>query len=108
LEYLLAPGDAKLEQHALALSGEVRSRLAALGLPVMTPDAPERRAGNVCFSTPQAELIRKELEAQGVLVSGDSGRVRISTHLYNDSDDVERGMAALARVVAEKVSSAAS
>jgi selenocysteine lyase/cysteine desulfurase len=97
LEYLLALGDAQLERQAVSLSAEVRSRLVGLGLDVMTPEPADRRAGNVCFKTAEAEKIRQVLEAEGVLVSGDSGRVRVSTHLYNDSADVERGMSALAR-----------
>ncbi len=99
LDYLLAVGDAAIERHVLALSGEVRRRLAALGVPLMTPEAPERRAGNIAFSAANAAEIRKALEAQGVLVTGEDGRVRISVHLYNDLEDVERGLAALAGVL---------
>ena len=99
LDYLLALGDGAVERHALALSGEVRQRLAALTLPLMTPEAPERRAGNVCFETPEAPRLREALEAEGVLVSGEDGRVRLSTHLYNDLADVERAVAALERLL---------
>ena len=39
-----------------------------LGLEVTTPDQPSERAGNVCFATTKAPVIRKELETRGVLV----------------------------------------
>jgi selenocysteine lyase/cysteine desulfurase len=99
LAYLARFEPVAIERHVLALSGELRSRLAALGLPLMTPAEPERRAGNICFASERAHEVRRALEAEGVLVSGEDGRVRISTHLYNDLDDVRRGVEALARAL---------
>jgi selenocysteine lyase/cysteine desulfurase len=36
---------------------------------------------------------------QGVLIWGDSGRVRVSFHAYNDQADIERFLAALDEVM---------
>lgn len=99
LEYLLSYGIEAIERHVVALNGELRWRVAELGLPVMTPEEPAQRAGNVSFSADDAPRIRAALEAEGVLVTGEDGRVRISTHLYNDLADVERGVEVLAKVV---------
>ena len=101
LEYLSRLSAATVEAHDLDLSGQVRDGLLDLGLEVTTPDAPQERAGNTCFATTKALQIRQALEARRVLVTGEDERVRISTHLYNDSDDIEQALAALSEVLQE-------
>jgi selenocysteine lyase/cysteine desulfurase len=82
--------------HAVALSGRLRAGLVQLGLKVFTPEAPERRAGNVSFAADDAVAVAEALRAAGVLIlAGGRGWNRISVHLYNGSDDVERCVAAL-------------
>ena len=69
-----------------------------------TPADPAFRAGNNCFWTPDPEGIADRLlREHQVLVSGYSGRIRISTHLYNDAEDVDRLFAALEQVMGASV-----
>lgn len=98
LDHLLGIGIERIERHALELSGTVRAAVKALGFELMTPQEDVQRAGNVCFMTENLEPIIRELERQQVLIWGayaGFGRLRISTHLFNDSEDVERCIAAL-------------
>lgn len=98
LDRLLEIGIDNIESHALDLSGRLRTALDQLGFELMTPAPDEQRAGNVSFLADGLESIRAQLEQRQVLVWGayaGFGRLRISTHLYNDSDDVERCIAAL-------------
>jgi selenocysteine lyase/cysteine desulfurase len=98
LERILQIGIEAIERHALALSGQIYQAVEALGFELMTPREDARRAGNVCFMAGDLETIRQSLERRQVLVWGayaGFGRLRISTHLYNDSADVERCIAAL-------------
>ena len=98
LDYLLDIGIEKIEAHALSLSGTILEAVASLGFEVMTPKDDIHRAGNVCFMTENLEPIKDELEHQQVLIWGayaGFGRLRISTHLYNDSRDAERCISAL-------------
>lgn len=98
LDYLLRIGIERIERHALELSGVIYAAVKALGFELMTPHEDAQRAGNVCFMTDNLEPIKQELERQQVLIWGayaGFGRLRISTHLYNDSEDVERCIAAL-------------
>jgi cysteine desulfurase/selenocysteine lyase len=98
LDHILNTGIDAIEQHALTLSGMVYEAVESLGFELMTPFEDLHRAGNVCFMAENIEIIRQQLERQQILIWGayaGFGRLRISTHLYNDSDDVERCIAAL-------------
>ncbi len=98
LDYLLDIGIEKIEAHALSLSGIILEAVASLGFEMMTPKDDIHRAGNVCFMTENLEPIKNELERRQVLIWGayaGFGRLRISTHLYNDSQDAERCISAL-------------
>ena len=87
-----------VEAHVLALGGELRRGLVKLGLPVLTPEAPEARAGNIVFATDRSPELERALRAAGVLTWSGDGRLRISVHGYNDEGDVARALDALARL----------
>jgi len=98
LDHILATGIEKIEQHALTLSADIYRAVDALGFELMTPEQDTQRAGNVCFLASNLEGIRQELEQRRVLVWGayaGFGRIRVSSHLYNDSADVGRFIEAL-------------
>jgi len=100
LDWILKIGIDAIEQHALGLSGTIFQAVESLGFELMTPSEDSQRAGNVCFMAENLERIRQVLEQQRIFIWGGYagfGRLRISTHLYNDSADVERCIAALAR-----------
>jgi selenocysteine lyase/cysteine desulfurase len=89
-----------VEAHVLALGGTLRSGLVKLGLPVLTPEAPEERAGNIVFASDRCFDVERELRGAGVLVWAGDGRVRLSVHAYNDEVDVARALEALGSLVA--------
>lgn len=102
LKYLLELGETAIHQHALALSKTVREGLDKLGLELMTPAQDARRSGNVSFMVPDVGALRTSLAERGVLVwgaYGDFGRIRVSTHVHNDSDDVEKFLTAMKEIV---------
>ena len=78
---------------AVMLSGAV-----ALGYEMMTPYSAAERAGNVCFMANDIPALAAALERENVLIWGayqGVGRVRISCHLYNDQDDIDRCLRAM-------------
>jgi cysteine desulfurase / selenocysteine lyase len=82
-------------EYVVDLSGELRSGLVERGFPVITPEPREERAGNVCFLDPDAKGLADRLARRGVLVWGGEGRIRVSTHVYNDRADVRRFLEAM-------------
>jgi len=92
-------GMAQTEAHALELGGELRSRLARLGLPLLTPASPKARAGNICFATERSEEIEAALRAVGVLTWAGDGRLRLSVHAYNDEQDIHRAVEGLSQIL---------
>lgn len=83
-------GVERLERHALALGGRLRQQLAELGLPLMTPADPARRAGIVAWADPDCAATARRLAEQGIAVSGSSGRIRAAIHLYTSAAEVDR------------------
>ena len=101
LDRLMEVGIGRIEAHALELSGRIHDALTELGYGMMTPRDDRQRAGNVCFLADDLERLRGELEHRQVLIWGayaGFGRLRASTHLYNDSTDVDRFIEAMRHV----------
>lgn len=95
-------GPDAIETHALLLSGKIHDGLRELGWQVMTPRQPAERAGNICFIAPDIDAVTTRLAENNVLIWGGYGgvtRVRVSAHLYNDEQDVERFLDVLGGVV---------
>ena len=84
-----------------ALTGRLIDGLTERGAKLLTPRDPKRRAGTVTARFPgrDGEGIAAELTRQGVIVSPRVGSTRFSMHFYNSSDDVDRALAALDRVL---------
>ncbi len=99
LERLAMLPAAKVEEHALCLGGIVREGLARRGWTLMTPESPRERAGSICYAVPNAAEVAADLAAKGILVWGSERRIRVSCHVYNSSDDVERFLSALDELV---------
>jgi len=95
LDYLERLGPANIERHVLGLGDELWHGLRALDLPLLTPEPPAARAGNICFAADAPEHLEEHLRRVGVLVWGSEGRIRMSLHVYNDSADVARALRAV-------------
>tara|TARA_Y100000588_G_scaffold97414_2_gene105738 strand:- start:39018 stop:39917 length:900 start_codon:yes stop_codon:yes gene_type:complete len=95
LEALLSLGRERTQTHDRALAEQTHRGLRDLGYTVISPDEDDRRSGNTCFLTEDAEGLTAELARRKVLVWGEFGRVRVSTHVHNGSEDVDRLFAAL-------------
>ena len=95
LDRLARVGVERTEAYVLALGGVLREGLVKLGLPVLTPEPAEARAGNLVFTAERPVEVEARLREAGVIVWASDGRVRLSVHAYNDEADVARALAAL-------------
>ena len=87
----------EVAEHNGQLAGHLIDGLTERGAKLLTPRDPKRRAGAVTARFPgrDGEAIAAELTRRGVIVSPRVGSTRFSMHFYNDSDDVDRALAAL-------------
>lgn len=102
LGYLLDLGLERVYAHDRDLSARMHAGLAEMGVALATPADPRWRAGNNCFWIENPESIVERLAAQNVLVSGYSGRMRLSTHIWNDEQDVDTCLAALTEILQQE------
>ena len=98
LDHLLEIGMSSIEAYITSLADRVWNGLQAVGLELTTPQDGSQRAGNVCFFTPNSEAVAESLQRKGLLVWPGSERVRVSTHLYNTVEDVDRLLVALKKM----------
>jgi len=93
VDLMLGTGPEVIEQRVLALAGLVRERLRALGgEPLPYGDS---AIAAVRFPGHDASALAVALKKRGIIVSARHGQLRVSTHLYNNDEDVARLAAAL-------------
>jgi selenocysteine lyase/cysteine desulfurase len=88
IDLMLDTGPANIEQRILALAGLVRDRLRSLGGEPLPYDDSAIVAAR--FPGRDASALAVELRRHGVIVSARHGLLRVSTHFYNNEDDVAR------------------
>lgn len=99
IRYLQGIGLKSIERNALDLGTVLIEAFEDMGLDVLTPIDRTKRAGIVSFEHPEVKRIAAELEQDHVFVWGGDGRIRVSTHLYNDMEDVERLLGSLQKIL---------
>ncbi|MFV0298001.1 MAG: aminotransferase class V-fold PLP-dependent enzyme [Hyphomicrobiaceae bacterium] len=95
-------GQPKVEARLKVLTDEIAEGLAPLGNKVILPDPKVRTPHILCVGFKggmPSDLVAK-LEAQKVYAAPRIGRLRISPHVYNDSEDVARLVQALGKALA--------
>lgn len=96
---LLELGPANVERRALALNRRLTERLTEAGRQVLSPLA--REAARSAETLVRADNPRRtvaHLAARSVAVSIKPEGFRVATHFFNDEDDIERLLAALAEL----------
>jgi selenocysteine lyase/cysteine desulfurase len=101
VDMMLDIGPDVIERRVMELAGYTRDALRSLGARLPFDESP-------CFNSPiiaarfegrQAADLVAALKARGVLISARHNYLRISTHFYNNEDDVDRMISELRRLL---------
>ncbi len=97
LDLLLGLGAEAVERRVLALAGRVARGLAERGFALAAPRTPGEVSGIVAGAHPEhsAEELTEALAGRSVVVSARAGRLRVSPHVYNSDEEIERLFAEL-------------
>jgi selenocysteine lyase/cysteine desulfurase len=92
LELLLSLGIPAVAARVLELTDYLCERAAAAGLEVFSSRAPTERSGIVSLTVPGADLreLVRRCRARGVVVNRRAGRLRVSPHCYNTTEEIDR------------------
>jgi selenocysteine lyase/cysteine desulfurase len=94
VHYVSALGIEAVAERVLALNMYLTSRLTRRGFEVLSPGG-EHRSGSTLVALPDPPHARAFLADRGVLVTEKPEGVRVSTHFYNNEQDVDACLDAL-------------
>ena len=94
VEYLAGIGIEQIAERVLTLNMYLTTRLTCESFEVLSPGG-EHRSGETLVRVPQPERARAHLLERGVHVTQKPEGLRISTHFYNDEDEVDSCVEAL-------------
>ncbi|MEN9645560.1 MAG: hypothetical protein RL238_2229 [Actinomycetota bacterium] len=94
----LERGPRQVEMDVLSLTDVLCERLISSGHEIISPRSHDERSGIVIFRHPStpAEDLHARLLAAGIKCAPRGGGVRFSPHCYNNADDVDSAIAAIA------------
>jgi kynureninase len=84
-----------IEEHVGGLAAQLIDGLVEMGTEVITPREASRRGPLVCVRSTDVDTLVVELQEERIVTSQRDDRLRISLHLYNTAEDVERVLAVL-------------
>ncbi len=97
MNYLLDRRIDKIHGHNAAIGGQLRKGLERMGAEVLSPKNPAECSATIAARFPGKDSARlaRELKASKVIASLRRDFIRFSPHLYNNSADIERGLAVI-------------
>ncbi len=101
LDLLLGLGPQAVEVRVLALADRVAAGLERLGFEIAAPRAPGETSGIVSGAHPDrpAEDLAEALIERDVIVSHRADRLRLSPHVYNTEEEIDRALEVLSSLV---------
>jgi selenocysteine lyase/cysteine desulfurase len=96
MELIADVGVPAIEAHVRGLVDRLLTGLHELGATVATPREPSGRGPLICVVSTDPDALVDALAADHIVTSTRDSSVRISLHLYNVEEDVDRVLAALA------------
>jgi selenocysteine lyase/cysteine desulfurase len=94
IEYLTGIGIDAIAARVLELNMYLTARLSREGFEVLSPGG-EHRSGQTLVALPDPHQATEYLHERGILVTRKREGVRVSTHFFNNEEDIEACVAAL-------------
>jgi selenocysteine lyase/cysteine desulfurase len=94
VDYIAGLGIAQIAERVLTLNMYLTTRLTRESFEVLSPGG-DHRSGETLVRVPQPERARQHLAERGVYVTQKPEGVRISTHFYNNENEVDTCVEAL-------------
>ena len=98
LEMLYGYGVEMLSERVQELTDSICERLRGIGANIVSVREDNRLSGIVAVEVPRKDpnVVRKMCRHRGVIVNCRAGRLRVSPHAYNNDEDIDRLIAAIA------------
>jgi cysteine desulfurase/selenocysteine lyase len=90
LALILSVGVQEIQRHVLGLLDILIEELRSLPVKVQSPLGPGERSGILAFRCEDPTSVKEHLLEQRIVVAEREGAVRVSPHLYNTVDDIEK------------------
>lgn len=92
IEMILEIGPDAIERRVMDLAAKTRTLLRGLGAQLICDEAPHHDSPIIAarFDGADAARLVRELKRRRILVSARHGNLRVSTHFYNNEEDLER------------------
>src|SRR5438105_2046233 len=103
LEIIAEVGVDRIRARSKQMTARILELADRYGFPSIAARDPERLAGTVAVDPPDALAVSRALKARDFLVDFRPGvGIRLSPHFYNTTDEIDRLMAEMARIVEHK------
>jgi len=101
IETVTAFGRAAVEERLAYLTKTIGEKATALGNKVVLANPRHRAPHLICLAFPSGmpDGLAQRLAAENVYAAPRIGRLRVSPHVYNDEEDIERLIAGLAKAI---------
>jgi selenocysteine lyase/cysteine desulfurase len=90
-------GLAKIEHHLHDLTGAIKEGAMRRGFSLVSPIDPARHGALITLRSSKVDLLVKRLEAAEIITSSRDNNLRISPHIYNTPDDIDKLMDCLTK-----------
>jgi selenocysteine lyase/cysteine desulfurase len=90
LDIILSVGVKEIQSHILGLLDLLIEELRNLPVAIQSPLGPGERSGILAFSCEDPTSLKKALAGEGIVVAEREGAIRVSPHLYNTPEEIEK------------------
>ena len=79
-----------IERHLREITGALKAGAMARGFNVVTPVDPDHHGALIALRSHKVDLLVKWLQEDGIITSSRDDNLRVSPHIYNNHEDIDR------------------